>query len=85
MAVNVVFAVYGALKDGNPDRTQAAEVTGALQRTINRTVGEVVRINNSNLGQDPAPGVVKHFGAVVDVNGTRRAFACQEGQTIDFT
>jgi hypothetical protein len=85
MAVNVILAVYGALKDGDPDRTQAAEVTRALQQVINNTVGETVRIDNANMGQDPAPGVTKHFGAVLDVNGTRRAFACQENQTIDFT
>jgi hypothetical protein len=85
MAVNVIFAVYGALRDGNSDNTEAAEVTGALQTVIDNTVGEVVQINNANMGQDPAVGVKKHFGALIDVNGRRRAFACQEDQTIDFT
>ena len=85
MSVNVLFAAYGALRDGNSDKTEAAEVTRALQRAIDNTVGEVVVINNANMGGDPAVGVVKHFGAIVDVNGRRRTFACQEGQTIDFT
>jgi len=85
MAVNVIFAVYGALRDGNSDKTEAADVTRALQKALDNTVGEVVQINNANMGGDPASGVVKHFGAIVDVNGRRRAFACQEGQTIDFT
>ncbi|SDD50876.1 hypothetical protein SAMN05660690_4438 [Geodermatophilus telluris] len=85
MAVNVLFAVYGALRDGNQDRTEAASVIGPLQRAIDSRVGEVVRIDNTTMGRDPAPGVTKHFGALVDVHGTRRAFACQEGQTIDFT
>jgi len=85
MAIRVIFAVYGALRDGNSDKTEAAEVTQALQRVIDNTVGEVVVINNANMGGDPAFGVVKHFGAIVDVNGRRRAFACQENQTIDFT
>jgi hypothetical protein len=85
VALNVISAVYGALRDGNPDKTEAADVTRALQRALDNTVGEVVTINNANMGGDPAFGVVKHFGAVVDVNGRRRAFACQEGQSIDFT
>jgi hypothetical protein len=85
MAINVIFAAYGALRGGDPDKAEAAEVTRALQRAIDNTVGEVVQINNGNMGGDPAVGVVKHFAAVVDVHGRRRAFACQEGQTIDFT
>ena len=85
MATQVVFAVYGALRDGNSDKTEAADVTSALQQVLDQTVGEVVEINNDNMGQDPAFGVVKHFGALVDVDGRRRAFACQEGKTIDFT
>jgi hypothetical protein len=85
MALNVIFAVYGALRNGDSDQTEAAEVTAALQQVLDNTVGEVVKINNQNMGGDPAVGVKKHFGAIVDVHGRRRSFACQEGQTIDFT
>jgi len=85
MAVTVRFAVYGALRDGDSDKTEAADVTAALQAAINKTAGEVVRIDNQTLGPDPAEGVRKHFGAIVDVNGRTRAFACEEDQTIDFT
>ena len=35
MALNVIFAVYGALRDGNQDNTEAAIVTTALQQRIN--------------------------------------------------
>ena len=49
MSVNVLFAAYGALRDGNSDKTEAAEVTRALQRAIDNTVGEVVVINNANM------------------------------------
>ena len=85
MALRVIFAVYGALRGGNQDNTEAAIVTGALQARIKNTPNGVVRINNVNMGVDPAPGVVKQFGAIVEVDGVRRAFACQEGQTIDFS
>jgi hypothetical protein len=85
MAITVIFAVYGALKDGDPDKAAAEEVTATLQTVIDDTVGEVVKINNENMGTDPAEGFKKHFGAIVDVHGTRRAFACEEDQTIDFT
>ena len=83
----VRFAVYGALRGGNQDNTEAAIVTGALQTAINKSPNGsgVVRINNQNMGGDPAPGVQKHFGAIVEVNGINRPFACIENQTIDFT
>jgi hypothetical protein len=85
MAVKVIFAVYGALRDGDSDKAEAADVTQALQTAINNTVGEVIKIDNTNMGGDPARRVKKHFGAIVEINGRRRAFACEENQTIDFT
>jgi hypothetical protein len=85
MAANVIFAVYGALKDGNSDKAEAQDVTRALQRAIDNSVGQVVTINNTSMGGDPSKGFTKHFGAIVEVDGTRRAFACEERQTIDFT
>jgi hypothetical protein len=83
----VRFAVYGALRNGNQDNTEAKIVTAALQTAINNSPNGsgVVRIDNKNMGGDPAPGVQKHFGAIVEVNGTNRPFACVENQTIDFT
>ena len=83
----VRFAVYGALRDGIQDNTEAAIVTGALQMAIDNSPhgNGVVRIDNQNMGGDPAPGVQKHFGAIVEVDGTDRPFACLENQTIDFT
>ena len=85
MALKVLFAVYGALRGGNQDNTEAAIVTGALQEQINNHPNGVVTINNANMGGDPAPGVQKHFGAIVEVDGVPRPFACQENQTIDFS
>lgn len=83
MAVQVVFAAYGGLRDGDPLQEEAAEVTQALQALINdpNFRGTVV-INNQNMGGDPAPNVVKHFGAIINVDGQSRAFACQENQEI---
>ena len=87
MALRVILAAYGALRGGNQDNTEAANVTAALQQAINNSPNGngVVRINNANMGGDPAVGVVKHFGAIVEVDGVQRAFACQENQTIDFS
>ncbi|MEV5575376.1 hypothetical protein AB0L06_35505 [Spirillospora sp. NPDC052269] len=81
----VKFAAYGALKDGNPDKTQAMDVTAALQTAIDGAefVG-LVTIDNDTLGGDPAKNSKKHFAAIVNVDGQDRAFACQEGQTINF-
>jgi hypothetical protein len=82
----VTFAVYGALVGGNSDNAKAADVTDALQKAINNTDGEVVKIDNKNLGPDPAKGTQKHFGAIVVLaSGKSKAFACLENQTIDFT
>jgi hypothetical protein len=87
MPLEVQFAVYGALEGGNQDSTKAADVKDALQRAINASPNGngVVTINNDNLEKDPAPGVQKHFGAIVKVDGVDRPFACLEGQTIDFS
>ena len=82
---NVLFAVYGALAGGDENKTEAAIVTGALQGQLNNNPNGVVTINNSTMGGDPAVGWTKHFGAIVEVNGDALPFACQEGQTIDFS
>ena len=79
----VIIAVYGGLRDGN--KIEANIVTEALQKAINNTAGEKVKIDNTNMGGDPAHLVKKQFGAIVVVDGKRRAFVCEEGQTIDFT
>src|SRR4051794_10342729 len=84
MALRVIFAVYGALRDGTPRSTQAAIVTDALQDRLDADPDGVVKIDNNNLGIDPAVGVQKHFAALVEVNGVPRPFACLERQTIDF-
>ena len=87
MALRVIFAAYGALRGGNQDNTEAANVTAALQQAINNSPNGngVVRIDDATIGVDPAVGVLKHFGAIVEVDGVRRAFACQQNQTIDFS
>ena len=82
MAINVLFAAYGALRNGDPLQEEAADVTQALQAQLNPGSPGTVVINNQNMGGDPAVGVVKHFGALIEVDGERRAFACQEGQEI---
>ena len=87
MALVVKFAVYGGLRDGNQDSTEAADVKTALEAAIANSPNgnEVVRIDNESMGGDPAEGVQKHFGAIVEVDLVERPFACLEGQTIDFS
>jgi hypothetical protein len=83
----VIFAVYGGLKKGTSDNAwrTAKDVTDALQTAINKATGEKVQITNGTMGGDPAHLVEKQFGAIVEINGTKRAFACKEKDTIDFT
>ena len=87
MALVVKFAVYGGLRDGNPDSSEAADVQFALGAAIDNSPNGngVVRIDNESMGGDPALDVQKHFGAIVTVDGVDRYFACLEGQTIDFS
>lgn len=82
--VQVKFAVYGGLRDGNQDQTEAADVGNQLQVAFDNNPGAIVAINNDTFNVDPAPNVVKHFGAIVTVDGTDYYFACQEGQTVNF-
>ncbi len=85
MSLRATFAVYGALRDGNQDSTEAAVVTAALQQQFDQHSNGVVTINNETMGVDPAAGVQKHFGALVEVDGVSTPFACLENQTIDFS
>ena len=80
--LKVVFAVYGALPNGNKSEAQAFDVKAQLQNLINAEAG-VVGISDSNFG-DPSYGNVKHFGACVNRDGVDHFFACQENQVIDF-
>jgi hypothetical protein len=85
MALRVVFAVYGGLEHGNQDNTEARIVTAALQKKLDLTPNGVVKIDNTNMGGDPAEHTEKHFSAIVEVDGVPTPFACLEGQTIDFS
>jgi hypothetical protein len=85
MAIRAVVAVYGGLKGGGENNTQAAIVTDALQAQFQQNPNGVVKISNETMGGDPAIGTRKHFGALVDVDGVTRPFACEENQTIDFS
>jgi hypothetical protein len=84
MAIQVLFAVYGGLRGGQADQTEAADVTQALQQQLDTLPRPRVPINNATMGGDPAQGVPKHFAALVDIDGRRAPFACNEGQEIDF-
>jgi hypothetical protein len=82
----VIFAVYGGLRDGKSDKAEAEDRKDALQEAINKAATEVVKIDNHSLGPDPARKVKKQFGALVKkLDGKTYAFACMEGETIDFT
>jgi hypothetical protein len=82
MKLTVLFAVWGALPGGIPNEAKAYNVKAQLQSLIDANDG-VVSINDDSFG-DPAPGNVKHFGAIVERNGRDYFFACQEDQQIDF-
>jgi hypothetical protein len=83
MAINVLFAVYGGLRNGDPLQEEAADVTQALQAHLQPGSSGTVVINNQNMGGDPAVNVVKHFGALIQIDNNKpKAFACQEGQEI---
>jgi hypothetical protein len=84
MALEVVSAVYGALKNSDSDSMSAGDVTTELTTALANSPNGEVKISNQTL-RDTARGVRKHFGAIVKVDGTPRAFACEEGQTIDFS
>jgi hypothetical protein len=83
--LRVIFAVYSGLRGGGQDNTEASDVTVALAEELSRSPNGVVTINNTTMGGDSAVGVTKHFGALVEVDGVPRPFACQERQTIDFS
>jgi hypothetical protein len=84
MALKAVFAVYGALA-GERAFPEARVVTNSLQQALDGAPPDgSVKISNSTMGGDAAPGHTKHFGAIVEVNGEQRPFACQENQTIKF-
>jgi hypothetical protein len=84
MTFKVVSASYGALAHGEANQTKAKEVTAILQDQFAINPDGIVTINNESMGGDPAVGFTKHFGAIVEVNGKRLPFACQENQTINF-
>jgi hypothetical protein len=83
MAYTVLCAAYGALAGGKD--MEARDVTGILQEQLKINKDGLLKIDNTSMGGDPAQGHTKHFGAVVEVNGRRTPFACQEGQTINFS
>jgi hypothetical protein len=82
MSLKVLSAVYGALPNGSQVNAQGYIVTKAVQRLIDN-LGGIVSINNTNF-QDPSVGFTKHFAAIVERDGVKHCFACQENQTIDF-
>ncbi len=83
--VEVVFAVYGAIN--RTGDCKAGNVTEILQKLLNKTPDGIVKINNTNMSYPDieAAGVEKHFAAIVKYDGATRAYACQEGQTINFS
>lgn len=84
----VKFASYGALPGNDTSSSENAlanNVANILQQQIGDH-GGIVTINNTTMGGDPAHGHTKHFGGAVSRgDGLVYFYACQEGQTIDFT
>jgi hypothetical protein len=81
--LHVEFAVYGALRGGNPLDAVAFDATNTLQAFFDDGDTEPV-IFSGLFGSDVASGDVKHFAAAVTRDGTTYYYACEEGQYIDF-
>jgi hypothetical protein len=79
----VRFAIYGALRGGNPETAVAYDVTERLQYEIDQSRSKQVKAN-SEIFDDPSPGTKKQFGAIINRDGTDFLFACEEGQMINF-
>jgi hypothetical protein len=88
----VNFAVFGALKDADPKKGEGEDVKLKLQDLLNDAKNNaVVKISTGSNGHfpDPAPGVPKHFGAIVETESEGKTwgnvcYACKENDTIDF-
>ena len=82
MAIKALFAVWGALANGDPNEARAADVGPRLQQLFDNGA-TMITINDDNFG-DPAVGFLKHFAATVNNDGRVSHYACQERQTINF-
>ncbi len=91
--IEVMFGIYGAMSTPEGDFIigYSFDVKDLLQKILDNTPSQIVNINNSTWGPDDmAHGHEKHFAAIVRYTddpdeGATYAFACQEGQTIDFS
>lgn len=81
--LKVEFAVYGALRGGNQLDALAFDATEMLQALL--TESGTLTIDSDTFGWEVAYGNKKHFAAAVTRGGTTYFYACEEGQTIDFT
>jgi hypothetical protein len=89
----VLFAVYGGVRNKVPDDVPTWDVTERLQTAIDKallpggpTPRGHVKIDRFSMDGDPANGVDKSFGAIVEYPGGRRVpFAGRERDVIDFS
>jgi hypothetical protein len=91
----VKSAVYGGTDVDTPNKSKAKDVSNELQMHLN--AGHVKLCISNGLPSpnpkvlpyppfnDPAKGLGKAFAAIVSINKTDHYFACNEGQTIDFS
>ena len=79
MGTTVLAAIYGTTTKGN-------NVTALCQQLVD-TGNDDILVNNTNMGGDPNPGVVKSFGILYTNpalnNGNPIALGCQENATLD--
>ena len=91
----VKSAVYGGTDVDSPNKSKAKDVSNELQKHLN--AGHVKLCISNGLPSpnpkvlpyppfnDPAKGLGKAFAAIVSINKNDHYFACNEGQTIDFS
>jgi hypothetical protein len=79
MGITVLAAVYGTTTKGN-------NVTALCQQIVDNGNDDIL-VNNTNMGGDPDPGVVKSFGILYTNpglnNGNPIALGCLENTSLD--
>lgn|GEM_PF-4081707 len=74
-SLKVLMAVYGTTTNGN-------NVTAICQALVNQG-NFTIPVNNTILGPDPSPGVIKSFGILYTTSsGAIRGLACKENTNL---
>lgn len=83
---DVHMANYGGLPGGNMLDMRVSDVRNVIAGFLfdESNQGQALKIDNDNMGGDPAPYAPKQFVACIDFEGQTYAFACKEGESVTF-